>query len=156
MSEQKRKRKCSEKGSRKPAEPVGFPLSNQLIDIVLEDYEALLQTVRFFKKGGDATATGLFSEVGKIKFLRAVYLLHKTLPQLSNLSKAFQKGAVSFAAVSPAVDYTLNELDNVANNFSFISDLKNDLKKDGRVSRCNLGIFSQFHENQLKNRLTSF
>jgi hypothetical protein len=45
------------------------------------------------------------------------------------LCKAFQKGAVSFAAVSPAVDYTLDELDNVANNFSFISDLKNDLKQ---------------------------
>ena len=28
---------------------------------------------------------------------------------------------------------------------------KNDLKKDGRLSRCDLGIFRQFHENQLKN-----
>jgi hypothetical protein len=96
---------------------------------VFEDYEALLQTLRIFKEDGDATATGLLTQVGNIKFLGAVYLLHKTLPELSNLCKAFQKGAVSFAAVSPAVDYTLNELDNVANNFSFISDLKNDLKQ---------------------------
>jgi hypothetical protein len=99
------------------------------IDSVFEDYEALLQTLRIFKEDGDATATGLLTQVGNIKFLGAVYLLHKTLPELSNLCKAFQKGAVSFAAVSPAVDYTLDELDNVANNFSFISDLKNDLKQ---------------------------
>ena len=63
------------------------------------------------------------------------------------MSKAFQKGAVSFAAV----DYTSDKLDNVAKNFSFISDLKNDLEKDGRLSRCDLGVFSQLHENQLKN-----
>ena len=44
----------------------------------------------------------------------------------------------------------------MANNFSFISDLKNDLKKDGRLSRCDLGIFSQFHENQLKNLTTKY
>ena len=129
--------------------------TEQSIDSVFEDYEALLQTLRIFKEDGDATATGLLSEIGNIKFLGAVYLLHKTLPQLSDLSKAFQKGAVSFAAVSPAVDYTLDELD-VAKNFSFISDLKNDLKKDGRLSRCDLGVFSQFHENQLKNLTTKY
>ena len=123
---------------------------------MFEDYETLLQTLQIFKEDGDATATGLLSEIGNIKFLGAVYLLHKTLPQLSDLSKAFQKGAVSFAAVSPAVDYTLDELDNVAKNFSFISDLKNDLKKDGRLSRCDLGVFNQFHENQLKNLTTKY
>ena len=130
--------------------------TEQSIDSVFEDYEAFLQTLRIFKEDGDATATGLLSEIGNIKFLGAVYLLHKTLPQLSDLNKAFQKGAVSFAAVSPAVDYTLDELDNMAKNFSFISDLKNDLKKDGRLSRCDLGVFSQFHENQLKNLTTKY
>ena len=130
--------------------------TEQSIDSVFEDYEALLQTLRIFKEDGDATATGLLAEVGNIKFLGAVHLLHKTLPKLSNLSKAFQKGAVSFAAVSLAVDYTLDELDNVASNFSFISDLKNDLKDDGRLSRCDLGIFSEFHENQLKSLTTTY
>ena len=126
--------------------------TEQLID----RHEALLQTLRIFKEDGDATATGLplLTQVENIKFLGAVYLLHKTLPELSNLSKAFQKGAVSFAAVSPAVDYTLDELDSLANNFSFISDLKNDLKEDGRLSRCDLGVFSQFHKNQVKNLTT--
>ena len=132
--------------------------TEQLIDSVFEDYEALLQTLPIFKEDGDATATGLplLTQVENIKFLGAVYLLHKTLPELSNLSKAFQKGAVSFAAVSPAVDYTLDELDSLANNFSFISDLKNDLKEDGKLSRCDLGVFSQFHKNQVKNLITKF
>jgi hypothetical protein len=123
--------------------------TEQLIDSVFEDYEALLQTLRIFEEDGDATATGLplLTQVENIKFLGAVYLLHKTLPKLSNLSKAFQKGAVSFAAVSPAVDYTLDELDSLANNFSFISDLKNDLKEDGRLSRCHLGVFIYFCKN---------
>lgn len=98
----------------------------------------------------------MLSEVGNIKFLGAIYLLHNTLPQLSGLSKAFQKGAVSFAAVSPAVDYTLDEPDNVAKNFTFISDLKTDLKEDGRLSRCDLGFFSQFHKNQFKSLTTKY
>ena len=83
---------------------------------MFEDYEALLQTLRIFKEDGAATATGLLTQVGNIKF--RVYLLHQTLPELSNLSKAFQKGAVSFAAVSPAVDYALDELDIVATAIS--------------------------------------
>ena len=63
--------------------------TEQSIDSVFEDYEAFLQTLRIFKENGDATATGLLSEIGNIKFLGAVYLLHKTLPQLSDLNKAF-------------------------------------------------------------------
>ena len=43
------------------------------IDSVFEDYEALLQTLRIFKPGGDATATGWLTEVGNIKFLGAVF-----------------------------------------------------------------------------------
>ena len=109
----KREKKTLRKRSKKACR-TRWLSTEQSIDSVFEDYEALLQTLRIFKEDGDATATGLLSEIGNIKFLGAVYLLHKTLPQLSDLSKAFQKGAVSFAAVSPAVDYTLDELDNVA------------------------------------------
>ena len=121
-------------------------------------WKYFLQKYRYsiFKEDGDATATGLLSEVGNIKFLGAIYLLHNTLPQLSDLSKAFQEGIVSFATVSPAVHYTLHELDNVAKNFTFISDLKNDPKEDGKLSRCNLGVFNQFHENQSKNLTTKY
>ena len=57
--------------------------TEQSIDSVFEDYEALLQTLRIFEEDGDATATGLLSQIGNTKFLGAVYLLHKTLPQLS-------------------------------------------------------------------------
>lgn len=121
-----------------------------------DDYDALLQTLRIFKEDGDATATGLPKEVGNVQFAGAVYLLHKVLPLLSNLIKAFQKEAMSFATISPATDYTLDELDPLANYFNFISELKNNLEEDGRLSRCDLGDFSQFNKDQLRNLMTKY
>ena len=44
----------------------------------------------------------------------------------------------------------------MASKFSFSADLKNDPKDDGRLNRCNLGIFSEFHKNQLKDLTTTY
>ena len=62
------------------------------------------------KEDGDALATGLLKQTGNIKFSSAVYILHAVLPALAHLSKAFQKGNVSFAAIAPAIQYTVDRV----------------------------------------------
>ena len=52
------------------------------IDGVVEDFEALLQTLRVFKESNDATAISLLHQISNLKFLGTVYLLHDVLPIL--------------------------------------------------------------------------
>jgi len=71
----------------------------------------LCQTLHTMKEGGDSLATGLLKQSTNIKFLSTVYMLHAVLPTLAHLSKAFQKGNVSFAAMhitlnGPEVKYS--------------------------------------------------
>ena len=71
------------------------------IDGVYNDFVPLNQTFRLLSEDEDSVATGLLKQVGNIKFLSAVYLLHQVLPPLAYLSKVCQAGSVSFAANGP-------------------------------------------------------
>lgn len=75
-------------------------LMEKAIDDVYHDFFSLTQTLRLLSEDGDSMATGLLQQVGNIKFLSAVYLLHQVLPLLAHLSKVFQAGSVSFAPVA--------------------------------------------------------
>lgn len=78
---------------------------------VFEDFVPLTQTLRVFKETeGDSTATGLLQQTANIKFLSVVYLLHEVLPPLSHLSKAFQRGTVSFSLSSQQLSTLLIKL----------------------------------------------
>ena len=90
-------------------------LSTELaIKGVFEDFVPLTQTLRVYKETeSDSTAIGLLQQTGNIKFFSAVYLQHEALPVLSHLSKAFQRGNVSFSAIQPAINYTLDQLTEV-------------------------------------------
>ena len=67
--------------------------------MILKHYVRLLTT----KEEGDALATGLLNQIGNIKFLSTVYMLHAVLPALAHLPLlAFQEGNVSFAAITPS------------------------------------------------------
>jgi hypothetical protein len=82
---------------------------------VFEDFVPLTQTLRLYKQlENDSTAIGLLKQTGNILFLSAVYLLHEALPALSQRSKAFQRGTVTFSAIQPAIDYTLDQLTEIA------------------------------------------
>jgi len=72
--------------------------TNRAIEEVNEDSEALTMVLKSFKDG-DATATGLLKQIGNVKFLGAVYLLHDVLPVLSHISKVFQEGEISLAVL---------------------------------------------------------
>ena len=78
------------------------------IDWVFEDFEAV-PDFALYERGwrclGNRSA-----QTGNIKFLSAVYILHAVLPALAHLSKAFQKGNVSFAAIAPAIQYTVDRV----------------------------------------------
>lgn len=117
------------------------------IEGVFRDYEALLQTLRVFKENGDSTATGLLQQIGNFKFISTVYLLHKVLPILGHLSKTFQEGEICLAAIKPALDYTIDRLEDVKNK-EHVVELKSDLQ--GRLHRCELSS-APFCEQQANN-----
>lgn len=121
---------------------------DKAIEGVHEDFEALCQTLRVMKEDGDALATGLLKQIGNIKFLSAVYLLHAVLPALAHLSRAFQKGNVSFAAITPAIQYTVDTLQDVALTNKPLESLKQDLGQGGRLSNCDLHL-TVFQEQSL-------
>ena len=93
--------------------------------------------------------TGLLQLTGNVKFLSAVYLLHKVLPALFHLSKAFQAGCVSFAAMGPALRYTLDELKLVSEEKNPLNELKKDLAVGARLSNCDLPPLSDYQEVNL-------
>lgn len=77
---------------------------------VYRDFEALTQTLRQLQEENDSAAIGLLRQIVNVKFLGDVYLLNETFPVLSHLSKAFQKGAVSFAAIEPDITFTSDRI----------------------------------------------
>ena len=101
---------------------------------VFEDFVALTQTLRLYKElENNSTAIGLLNQIGNIKFLSVVYLLHEVLPALSHLSKAFQRGTVSFSAIQPAIDYTIDQLTEIAAEKKPLRKLQKDLGEGGRL-----------------------
>ena len=70
------------------------------------DFVPLTQTLPLLSEDEDSMASGLLQQVGNIKFLSAVYLLHQVLLPLVHLIKVFQAGSVSFVAIGPAITYT--------------------------------------------------
>lgn len=76
-------------------------------------------------------------------------MLHAVLPALAHLSRAFQEGNVSFAAITPAIKYTVDTLQSVASTNKPLQDSKKDLSEGGRLSNCDLPILTGFHEQSL-------
>ncbi|CAH3162339.1 unnamed protein product [Porites lobata] len=122
--------------------------TEKAIQGVFEDFTPLTQTLRVFKEEGDAPATGLLQQVAHIKFLGAVYILHHVLPALSHLSRAFQGGNVSFAAIEPAVKFTIDEIQDVADQQKPLKQLQKDL--GDRLAECEMTL-SDDAERKLVN-----
>uniref|UniRef100_A0A8C4X0B0 Uncharacterized protein n=1 Tax=Eptatretus burgeri TaxID=7764 RepID=A0A8C4X0B0_EPTBU len=101
------------------------------------------------KEEGDPTATGLLAQVQTIKFVSAVYLLSTVLPILDHLSRSFQKGAISFASISPAIEFTLDLLKDVANEQKPLKQLKQDLSEGGRLAACDIPPLTESSGQQL-------
>ena len=73
-----------------------------------------------------------------MKFVGTVYILSEVLPHLSTTSKAFQKGAVDFSRISPTIEYTQGQLDELVQTKSSIKRLKADLQENGEMGLLNM------------------
>lgn len=113
----------------------------------------LIQTLQIYSNDCDPVAINLITEIKSKKFVGAVYLLHEVLPILSHLSRAFQKGNISFAVIAPAVEFILEELKSVAEKQSPLECLR-DLAEDGRLHYSGLTPLTAHDETLLRN-LTS-
>ena len=84
--------------------------TDRAIEGIYEDFEAVTTVLKYFKEDGNATATGLLKQIGNIKFVGMVYLLREVLPVLLHVSRIFQEGEISFAAIAPALEYSFDKL----------------------------------------------
>ena len=96
------------------------------VKAVKDDYEAVLQTLSKFENT-DATASGLLKKMRSLKFIGAIYILNTLLPILGDLSRRFQKGSVSFAAILPAINMTKDSLQSVLENDTPMENLRQDI-----------------------------
>ena len=80
------------------------------VDGIFLNFVPLIQTLQIYSNDSDPVAINLITEINSKKFLGTVYLLHEVLPILSDLSRVFQKGNISFAVIAPAVEFILEEL----------------------------------------------
>ena len=68
-------------------------------------------------------------------------------PPLAHLSKAFQEGNVSFAAIK----YTVDTLQGVASAKKLLEVLKKNLDDRGRLSNCDLPMLTDTQKQHLIN-----
>lgn len=81
---------------------------------VFQDYVAILLTLNQFDN--DATGSGLRHKLRKMKFLSMLYIMKEVLPVLAKISKCFQRGMVSFAAIEPTISMAKDTLDEIVDN----------------------------------------
>ena len=126
-----------------------------MVDGVFQDFVPLTQTLQVYTEESDCTASGLLKAVANIKFLSTVYLLHEVLPALLHLSRAFQRGNISFSAINPAIKYTTDQLVEIAAAQKPLEKLKKDLGKDGRLINMDITLTAS-GENYLRNLTTKY
>jgi len=124
------------------------------VDGIFLNFVPLTQTLQNYSNERVPVAINLITQIKSKKFLGPVYLLHEVLPILSHLSRAFQKGNISFAVIAPSVEFILEELKSVAEKQSPLERLRTDLAEDGRLHNSGLTPLTAHDETLLKN-LTS-
>ncbi|CAG2205675.1 unnamed protein product [Mytilus edulis] len=126
------------------------------------DLPAVLQTLRVLKMNDDPTADGLLKRTRQFKFIGALAVLSHILTILASLSRAFQKGTINFSSVQPAIDHTMDSLDDLLPTVSddpltsnVSSQLKSELSEQGRLEALELQP-SDFEWKQMTNLLTKY
>ena len=78
------------------------------------------------------------------------------LPILSHLSKTFQEGKICLAYIAPAIEYTVDRLDDVGHQRKHLARLKEVLSENGRLQRCDLPSVTPHMEEQLNCLTTKY
>ena len=118
---------------------------------VFLNFVPLIQSSQIYSNDSDLVAINLITQIKSKRFLGAVYLLHEVLPILSYLSRALQKGNISFAVIAPAVEFILEELKSVAEKQSPLECLRRGLAEDGRQHYSGLTPLTAHDETPLRN-----
>ena len=103
------------------------------VKAVLQDYEAVLQTLNHFESS-DATASGLLKKMRSVKFLGVLYILMEVLPVLGNLSRCFQKDSLNFSCIRPQIEFTTGQLDDILESESPLNKLASDIDSISMIS----------------------
>ena len=78
------------------------------------------------------------------------------LPILGHLSKTFQEGEICLASIAPAIEYTVDRLNDVGLQRKHLARLKEDLSENGRLQRCDLPNVTPHMEEQLNSLTTKY
>ena len=97
---------------------------------MFKSYIALLHT--FQKLQADGLALRLYKKVKTPKFLGSLFILNEVLPHLSTLSETFQTGALNFARIEPAVQFTQFSLQKIKTSMSPIKEFGAELNAGGK------------------------
>lgn len=100
---------------------------------VYNDLPALLQTMELFKVPM-LQHLGSLRKCMTLSLFGTIYILKAVIPVLDAVSRAFQKGAVSFSSVAPNISYAKAELQAIRVNKDPLNDLERDLAAGGRLN----------------------
>ena len=127
---------------------------SKAVEGVFNDYLPLMLTLRKLEST-DALAAGLLQKMHSVKFIGVVTIMKHILPVLNKLSCAFQHGQVSFAHVEPVIQKATDDLDQIAQKASPVSEFAASLKQGGRLHLAELTL-SETSELYLRNFLRKY
>ena len=102
----------------------------QSVQSAYKSYIALLHTFQVLQ--ADALALGLYKKIKTPKFLGTLFILKEVLLHLSTLSRMFQTGALNFARIGPAVQFTQFSLQKIKTSMSPIKEFEAELNAGGK------------------------
>lgn len=82
-----------------------------------------------------------------VKFLGVIIILRHILPKLSSLSRAFQHGTVNLSGIGPAIQYTSDSLQNIAESREPIKESETELKEGGRYETLEINLTDHQERN---------
>ena len=120
------------------------------VDGMHEDFVPIIQAINLAGEK-DGLATYLLSKMKSFKFIGTIYILKAVLPELTALSRVFQRGIVNFGHILPAITYTTDKLTKIAQDETPVSQLQVDIQENGRLGTCELK--SNDHEIEVLRNL---
>ena len=130
------------------------------VDSVYSEYIGILQTLRVLKDEAmptGASAKGLLKKMNSLSFLSVLYMLKSMLPHLTALSKTFQKGELNFSRITPNIEKTKFQINQVSQQNEPVARLKEDLQNHLSVCEITINdekvksITKQYSDSIIKN-----
>ena len=100
------------------------------VDRVCEEYVGLLETFSILQTeggSGGSVAKGFSKPLKSAKFIAMLYTLRVILPSLTILSKTFHAGAVNFSRITPSIEKTKSQLQQIVDEQKPLMLLKTDM-----------------------------